>query len=111
VTADDGAQHGARRHHCSVFDGHRHRFVGGPQSVRVLHRHHTPAREQPGVHDGPGRRGEHRGTGVRGQVHAAVTRAEPVRRLPERHRHVRRRSQRPAVSGGCRCGSSRSGGL
>ena len=109
VTGDDRAQHGSRRDRRPPRDDRGHRFVGGPQAVRVLDRHHAAARQRPGEHHGARGGGEHGGALLRSQIHAAVTRAEAVRRLPERHLHRRDRPQRPGVGGGAPCGGARPG--
>ena len=109
VTGGERSQRGARGDRRPLRDRGRHGFVGGPQPVGVLHRHHTATGEHPGEHHGSRCGSEHRGTRCRGEVDAPVPGAEAVRRLPERHLDRRVRPQRPAVDRGAHGGGVRRG--
>jgi hypothetical protein len=91
VAGGDRAQHGPRSDRCPGADGRDHRFVGGPQPVRVLQRDDAAAGEEVGEHHGARRGGDHGAARRRRQVHPAMARAEPVRRLAERGRDRRHR--------------------
>lgn len=75
-----------------------HRFVGGPQTARVIDRYDRFARDRPGVYDDPRPRGEDGLARCAGQVDPAMARQPVVLGVVEALFHGGARSQGPVES-------------